>query len=88
MSDDHDDMISRGECGGRACVVMQFIYTAALLTDYESNGWTYDYTERYCYPSVPAALAAMRAWDGAGDPPGPWIKEKVSERLGPGAIDP
>jgi hypothetical protein len=33
------------------------------------------------------ALNALTAMDGRGDPPGNWIKEKVSERLGPGALN-
>jgi hypothetical protein len=31
------------------------------------------------------AVSALDIWDGQGDPPGPWIKEKTSNRLGPGA---
>lgn len=34
------------------------------------------YRERYCYPTASSALAALLTWNGAGDPPGPWIKNK------------
>lgn len=40
---------------------------------------------RYCYPTLCDAIDAIQEWDGSGDPPGPWIKHKPSERLGPGA---
>lgn len=40
---------------------------------------------RYCYENYRDAQNALMAWDGEGDPPGPWIKEKPSGRLGPGA---
>lgn len=68
----------RGLCG-----VQRFIFTAGLLTQLRFNGLTYDYAARYCYPSAREAAEALLAWDGNGDPPGPWIKEKVSERANP-----
>ena len=40
----------------------------------------YNYDARYCYPIERDALHDLREWDGKGDPPGDWIKEKVSER--------
>jgi hypothetical protein len=69
------------------CVVQKFIYTAGLLVNVRMDGWTYDYDARYCYPTLTDALNALTAMDGRGDPPGNWIKEKVSERLGPGALN-
>lgn len=72
----------RGLCG-----VQGFIYTNALLTNLSFDGLDlYGYSARYCYPDRLAAIAAILSWDGQGDPPGPWVKEKVSERLGPGAL--
>lgn len=73
-------------CGGRVCAVMPFIYTTGLLVDYFDHGSTHDYTARYCYPNLAEALIALNEWNGVGDPPGPWVKERVSERLGPGAL--
>lgn len=46
----------------------------------------YGYRTRYCYEQASDAVAACQQWDGLGDPPGPWIKEKPSGRLGPGAV--
>lgn len=82
---DEDGVAARATCGERACVVMPYLFTAGLLVDYSSDGVGFEYSARYCYPSFPAALIALRTWSGAGDPPGPWVKEKVSGRLGPGA---
>lgn len=44
------------------------------------------YERRYCYEKFIDAFEAIQAWDGKGDPPGPWVKEKPSDRLGPGAL--
>lgn len=66
---------------GSLCGIMpQFLTTAIVcgLTDW-------GYSRRYCYEHKSQAVAALLGWDGVGDPPGPWIKEKPSERLGPGA---
>lgn len=40
---------------------------------------------RYTYSRAEDAEAALAAWDGTGDPPGPWRKEFPSGRNGPGA---
>lgn len=34
------------------------------------------YRTRFCYPTLHDAVTALDTWDGKGDPPGPWIKEK------------
>ena len=43
------------------------------------------YDRRYCYEGFSSAVIAARTWDGSGDPPGSWIKEKPSDMVGPGA---
>lgn len=45
----------------------------------------YSWRTRWSYAYMSDAARALRDWDGTGDPPGPWIKEKPSERWGPGA---
>jgi hypothetical protein len=72
------DVPERGVCG-----VQRFIYTCGLLTELTFDGLEYDYRARYCYPRQRDAVAALMTWDGIGDPPGEWIKEKVSGRRGP-----
>lgn len=63
------------------CVVQRFMYTCGLLVNVRINGQSYDYDARYCYPNTRDALRDLQEWDGKGDPPGDWIKEKVSERV-------
>lgn len=67
---------------GRFIGMLRMAYTAGLFV------MTEHFVERrYCYEHAIAAGAAAVLWDGKGDPPGPWIKEKPSERLGPGATE-
>lgn len=78
-------VMTREVAGRGLCGVQRFIYTCGLLTDLSFSGLTYGYSARYCYEVPLDARAALGEWDGVGDPPGAWVKEKVSERLGPGA---
>lgn len=41
---------------------------------------------RYCYEHMKDAALALSSWNGVGDPPGPWIKRKPEDILGPGAL--
>ncbi len=82
-----DAIAARAEIGGRLCVVQSFMVTSGLLVGVRFDEFGYSYDARYCFEHSFSAFAALHAWDGTGDPPGPWIKEKVSERLGPGARD-
>ena len=64
--------------------VYRFLYTTALLVGLDDAG----YRTRFCYEHETDAIAAALIFDGTGDPPGPWIKEKgARERLGPGATE-
>lgn len=45
------------------------------------------YRVRYCYEHREDAETALATWDGKEDPPGPWIKRKPGDRLGPGALE-
>lgn len=69
------DVPTRALCG-----VQGFIFTCGLLTNLRFDGLLYDYDARYCFESRSEAMRALLAWDGTGDPPGEWIKEKVSGR--------
>lgn len=57
------------------------LFTTSLCVGVDDEA----YRTRYCYERAEDAKAALTQWDGAGDPPGPWIKQKPEERLGPGA---
>lgn len=64
---------------GRFVGTFNMVFTTGLFVMTEHS-----VERRYCYEHAIAAGAAAVLWDGKGDPPGPWIKEKPSERLGPG----
>jgi hypothetical protein len=66
--------------GQGLCAVQRFILTTGLLTKLEFAGEIYNYGARYCYPITADAMSDLLDWDGQGDPPGEWVKEKVSER--------
>lgn len=54
------------------CGVHGFNYTTAVVVGLDPTG----YRLRYCYEHRSEAQAAIKAWDGLGHPPGPWIKCK------------
>ena len=82
---DGEILDSRVVPGQGLCAVRHFIYTDGLMTHVQIDRVSCGFEARYCYEDRAAALKALHTWDGKGDPPGPWIKEKTSERLGPGA---
>lgn len=67
---------------GSLCGIGEQIYTTGLFCGLTQYG----YSKRYCYELTGDAVDALLSWDGRGDPPGPWIKEKPGDRLGPGAL--
>lgn len=76
--------VRRDLTDGRWLGVYQMLFTVALCVgDATDRDW---HKRRYCYETLQHALKAFFEWDGEGDPPGPWIKEKPGDRLGPGAI--
>jgi hypothetical protein len=77
-----DQFIATREIPGCGlCAVQRFAYTCGLLTGLRFDGHSYFYVARYCYPNGVDALRDLAVWDGQGDPPGEWVKEKVSERM-------
>ena len=70
---------------GTRCGLHRMLFTTGLLVGISDDGMIYE--RRYCYPDWGAASVALTLWEGVGDPPGPWIKEKPSDRLGPGALN-
>lgn len=63
------------------CGVAPQLFTTGLFYGIDDLG----HAGRFCYADAAEALFALTQWDGCGDPPGPWIKEKPGDRLGPGA---
>lgn len=65
---------------GRRIAVTPLMYTAAIMIGRPHQLTWYD--DRWCYHTVPAALAAARAWDGTGEPDG-WHRHPDTGRRRP-----
>lgn len=59
------------------------LYTVGLFVGLDESG----YRTRFCFPDRPSAEAALAAWDGAGFPPGFWIKQKPEDFRNPALAD-
>jgi hypothetical protein len=57
---------------GELIGVCRYLFTYGLTIGIALFG----YRKRWCYGREKDAIAAMERWDGRGDPPGPWIKQK------------
>lgn len=76
--------ITEGPYAGTVMAIMRQLYTWGLVA-----GMTkFSYKTRYCYTSLDDCFLAFAQWNGIGDPPGPWIKQKPQDRLGPGSREP
>jgi hypothetical protein len=64
---------------GKIAGIGRQLFTTGLFVGLEE----FSYQKRYCYENEAQAVVALAIWDGQGDPPGPWIKEKPSDRLNP-----
>jgi len=65
---------------GEWAAIQQMMFTTGLFVGIDPIG----YRTRFCYEHVSQAAIALLTWDGKGDPPGLWIKEKGrNERLNP-----
>ncbi len=67
--------LATGELAG----VYDYLYTAGLVVGIDPVGWR----TRFCYETRFQAEQALEQWDGRGDPPGNWIKQKPEDRYGP-----
>ena len=65
---------------GRWIAVTNQIYTTSLYVDVTERS---AYRKRFCFERTAEAVQALEEWDGTGDPPGPWIKEKPGDRMNP-----
>lgn len=72
--------LSTGEWAG----THYMLFTEGLFVGLDKTG----YRTRFCYPRGGWAAKALAAWDGVGDPPGPWIKENgMVERTNPAMVE-
>lgn len=78
------EVIAVRQVGGRSLALQRFAFSCGLLVDvvYDEFG-TNSYSARYCYGGLLDAMMSMCEWDGQDSPPGPWIKEKLTDEIGP-----
>lgn len=61
--------------GGRTAGVMPFLFTWAIVSDFDHAG----YRDRWCFETLGDALGALEAWDGEAEPEG-WHRHPNSGR--------
>lgn len=78
---EHGYVFPRRLSTGEYAALMRFLFTTGLVVGISRFG----YRTRFCYEKASEAATALSQWDGHGDPPGPWIKEKgaAGERSNP-----
>lgn len=55
------------------------LYTRDIYYGLDEVGWS----KKWMYEDRNAADAAFVTWNGDGDPPGPWLKQKPDDRWNP-----
>jgi hypothetical protein len=76
-----DYLRPRRLANGEWIAIARFVFTFGLVVDIRDDG---TYRTRFCYAGWDQVLEALLQWDGVGDPPGPWIREKGGvERTNP-----
>lgn len=78
--------MARNVPGQGLCVLRRFIFTVGLCTQVQLDELSCDYRARYCFPDSHDATLTLLTWDGKGDPPGNWLKEKATGRLNPNYV--
>lgn len=70
--------------GRRYAVLFRFMFTWAILEG--DIGDRLGYRDRWCYSSRDKALAALKDWDGHGEPTG-WHRHPPSGRRRPEGVE-
>ena len=65
--------LQQGPYKGHYAHLAQMAFTVGIMVSHCNTGRP---LARWCYPSYVRAKAALEAWDGTGDPPGEWTKQK------------
>ncbi len=69
---------------GHIAGITKFLFTYGLCARLDFSGLG----ACWCFEVMDDAFRALIEWDGAGDPPGPWIKQKApAERCNPLLFD-
>lgn len=80
----HFKLLENGPYLGHWAHLAPMVFTVGIMVSNSNNG---NPITRWCYPGFVPAFRALQEWDGVGDPPGDWIKEKglYGERRNPNA---
>jgi hypothetical protein len=76
LKDELDCIVFKEVPGHGICGIKRFMYTHGILSQLNPDNLFTWFYGRWCYPDFDSAKKALEQWDGAGDPPGDWIKYK------------
>ena len=63
---------------GEIAALHRLLFTVGLVVGIDE----FQYRTRYCYTNYLEAYLALLQWNGEGDPPGFWVKQKGRDRFG------
>jgi len=69
--------LTSGPYAGNYAHLARMIFTVGIMVSDKRDG---NPITRWCYDSFVKARKALEEWDGIGDPPGEWIKQKPENR--------
>lgn len=72
---------------GRIMHLIPLMFTFRVCVASASENRSGCFADGWCYAKqrLAAAVHVALFWDGQGDPPGPWIRNVLTGRYGPGA---
>jgi hypothetical protein len=69
----HFKKLEKGPYTGHWAHLAPMMFTVGVMVSNSDDG---NPITRWCYHSFVGAFLGLQEWDGVGDPPGDWIKEK------------
>lgn len=76
-----NDFIGLRKYKGILYGVSRYMFTFGLCTHVS---WSTPHMHRWCFSDAMEAMVSLAIWNGEGDPPGPWTKQKyMTERNNP-----
>lgn len=66
-------ILKAGPYEGHWAHLAKMLFTVGVMVSHRDHG---NPVTRWCFPSFHEAKSALENWDGTGDPPGEWIKQK------------
>jgi hypothetical protein len=69
----HFKLLEKGPYTGHWAHLAPMMFTVGIMVSSSAHGQP---ITRWCYPGFVESFLALQEWDGVGDPPGDWIKQK------------